>query len=134
MTSVEEIARLLGRSSIFSSLSERDLSQLAEVAVPRAYLGGESIFREGDSGDTCYVVRSGRVRVTRRHSDGRVLTLAELGSGQMFGELAMFDGETRSASVEAIEDTRALALLAGDLRRLLLNPPELPVKTPGGIA
>src|SRR3954471_20205663 len=108
--------------------------QLGEVAVPRAYLEGEAIFREGDSGDTCYVVRSGRVRVTRRHSDGRVLTLAELGPGQMFGELAMFDGETRSASVEAIEDTRALALLAGDVRRLLLSHPEIAVKMLGGIA
>src|SRR5207244_12487200 len=75
-------------------------SQLAEVAVPRAYLDGEAIFREGDSGDTCYVVRSGRVRVTRRHSDGRVLTLAELGPGQMFGELAMFDGRSEEHTSE----------------------------------
>jgi CRP/FNR family cyclic AMP-dependent transcriptional regulator len=134
MTSVEEIAGLLGRSPIFSGLSERDLAQLAEVAVPRAYLEGEAIFREGDTGDTCYVVRSGRVRVTRRHSDGRVLTLAELAPGQMFGELAMFSGETRSATVEAMEDTRALALLAGDVRRLLLSHPEIAVKMLGGIA
>jgi CRP/FNR family cyclic AMP-dependent transcriptional regulator len=134
MTSAEEIAGLLSRSPIFSGLSERDLAQLAEVAVPRAYLEGEAIFREGDTGDTCYVVRSGRVRVTRRHSDGRVLTLAELAPGQMFGELAMFSGETRSATVEAMEDTRALALLAGDVRRLLLSHPEIAVKMLGGIA
>src|SRR5436190_17862174 len=134
MTSAEEIAALLGRTPIFSGLSERDLCQLAEVAVPRAYLAGEAIFREGDSGDTCYMIRSGRVRVTRRQSDGRVLPLAELGPGQIFGELAMFDSETRSASVEAIEDTRALALLAGDVRRLLLNHPEIAVKMLGGLA
>src|SRR4051794_29631092 len=104
MTSVEEIAGLFGRTPIFSGLAPRDLTQLAEVAVPRSYLDGEAIFREGDSGDTCYAVRSGRVRVTRRHSDGRSLTLAEMSTGQMFGELAMFDGETRSATVEAVED------------------------------
>src|SRR3954469_15721632 len=134
MTSVEEIAGLLGRTPIFSGLSERDLSQLAEVAVPRAYLEGEAIFREGDSGDTCYIVRSGRVRVPRRHSDGRVLTLAELGSAQMFGELAMFGDEERSATVEAIEDSRALALLSGDMRRLLLGHPEIAVKMLAGLA
>jgi CRP/FNR family transcriptional regulator len=134
MTSAEETARLLARVPLFSGLSERDMLQLAEVAVPRAYLGGEAIFREGDSGDTCYIVRSGRVRVTRRHSDGRVLTLAELGPGQMFGELAMFDSEQRSASVEAIEDTRALALLSGDMRRLLLHHPEIAVKMLSGLA
>jgi CRP/FNR family transcriptional regulator len=134
MTSAEETARLLARVPLFSGLSERDLSQLAEVAVPRAYLSGEAIFREGDSGDTCYIVRSGRVRVTRRHSDGRVLTLAEMGTGPMFGELAMFDSEVRSASVEAVEDTRALALLAGDMRRLLLHHPEIAVKMLSGLA
>jgi CRP/FNR family transcriptional regulator len=134
MTSAEETARLLARVPLFSGLSERDVLQLADVAVPRAYLGGEAIFREGDSGDTCYIVRSGRVRVTRRHSDGRVLTLAELGPGQMFGELAMFDSEQRSASVEAIEDTRALALLSGDMRRLLLHHPEIAVKMLSGLA
>jgi CRP/FNR family transcriptional regulator, cyclic AMP receptor protein len=134
MTSVEEIAGLLGRTPIFSDLSPRDLTQLAEVAVPRSYLEGEAIFREGDSGDTCYVVRSGRVRVTRRHSDGRSLTLAEMSTGQMFGELAMFDGETRSATVEAVEDTSALALLAGDVRRLLLSHPEIAVKMLSGVA
>ena len=134
MTSVEEIAGLLGRTPIFSGMSPRDLTQLAEVAVPRSYLGGEAIFREGDTGDTCYLVRSGRVRVTRRHSDGRTLTLAEMGKGQMFGELAMFDGETRSATVEAVEDTSALALLAGDVRRLLLSHPEIAVKMLSGVA
>src|SRR5437764_12556426 len=74
MTSVEEIAQLLGKVHIFAGMSERDLAQLAQVAVPRAYLEGESIFREGDKGDTCYVVRSGGVRGTRRHSVGRLLT------------------------------------------------------------
>jgi CRP/FNR family transcriptional regulator len=57
-----------------------------------------------------------------------VITLAELRPGEMFGELAMFGGETRSASVEALEPTRALAILAGDLRRILGQNPDLAVK------
>jgi CRP/FNR family transcriptional regulator, cyclic AMP receptor protein len=110
----EETAELLGQVAMFSDLSEDELVRLAEVAVPRTYAAGEAVFRAGDTGDTCYVVRDGAVRVTRRHSDGRAITLAELRRGQMFGELALFSGETRSATVEATEPTSAVALLAGD--------------------
>ena len=128
MAEREDTARLLGRVPLFADLSERDLQELAQLAVPRTYNHGQAVFREGDSGDTCYVVREGCVRVTRRHSDGRIITLAELRSGEIFGELAMFGGETRSASVEALEPTRALAILSGDVRRLLSHHPEIAVK------
>jgi CRP/FNR family cyclic AMP-dependent transcriptional regulator len=134
MATVEDTAGLLARVPLFASLSERDLEQLAQVAVPRSYESGEAVFREGDSGDTCYVVREGSVRVTRRHSDGRVITLAELRAGQIFGELAMFGGEMRSASVEALERTKALAILSGDLRRIMLGHPEIAVKMLEGLA
>jgi CRP/FNR family cyclic AMP-dependent transcriptional regulator len=129
-----EAAELLGRVSLFAGLSEAELRQLAGVAVPRSYEAGEVIFREGDSGDTCYILRSGSVKVTHRHSDGRAITLAELRPGQIFGELAMFSGETRSATVEALEPTTALALLAGDVRRTLANHPEIAVKMLVGLA
>src|SRR3954451_23643296 len=134
MAPADDTAQLLGRVSLFADLSERELDQLAQVAVPRTYHGGEAVFREGDSGDTCYVVRQGSVRITRRHSDGRVITLAELREGAIFGELAMFGGETRSASVEALERTRALAILSADLRRIMLRHPEIAVKMLEGLA
>jgi CRP/FNR family cyclic AMP-dependent transcriptional regulator len=134
MSAVDDTAALLAQVPLFASLSQRDREQLAQVAVPRSYEPGEAVFREGDSGDTCYVVREGSVRVTRRHSDGRMITLAELRPGAIFGELAMFGGETRSASVEALESTRALAILAGDLRRIMLQHPEIAVKMLEGLA
>ena len=127
VASGEETARLLGRVPLFADLSEDALRQLADVAVPRTYLDGEVVFREGDEGDTCYVIRSGAVRVTRRHSDGRAITLAELRPGDIFGELAMFGGERRSATVETLEPTAALAILAGDFRRLLVGHPDTAV-------
>jgi CRP/FNR family transcriptional regulator len=133
-TTEEETSRLLARVPLFADLAPTDLEQLAQVAVPRSYEPGEIVFREGDSGDTCYVVRTGSVRVTRRHSDGRVITLAELRPGAIFGELAMFGGETRSASVEALAPTRALAILAGDMRRLMVRHPDIAVKMLEGLA
>ncbi|HEX8066554.1 MAG TPA: Crp/Fnr family transcriptional regulator [Thermoleophilaceae bacterium] len=130
----EETARLLGRVSLFAGLSERELAELSQVAVPRSWLAGEAVFREGDTGDTCYVIRAGSVRVTRRHSDGRTITLAELREGDIFGELAMFGDETRSATVEAMEDTEGIALLAGDLRRTMLAHPAIAVAMLAGLA
>ena len=128
MANGDETAELLGRVTIFSGLTHEQLVELASVAVPRSWAAGEVIFREGDAGDTCYVVQSGAVRVLRNHSDGRTITLAELRPGNLFGELAMFDTERRSATVEAAADTRAVALLAGDMRRLLLRHPDMSLK------
>lgn len=133
-TTGDETAALLSRLSLFSELSEDDLEALVRVTVPRRWETGELIVREGEKGDTCYVLRSGSVRVTRRHSDGRQITLAELRGGAIFGELAMFDGETRSATVEALEPTAAVAILAGDVRRLLLAHPDIAVKMLAGLA
>ena len=112
---------------MFRELSRRDLEELGQVAVPRTYGRGQVVFRQGDHGDTCYIVRTGSVRVTHDHTDGRTITLAELRPGDMFGELAMFDSESRSATVQALEDTGALALLAGDMRRMLLTHPHIAV-------
>jgi CRP/FNR family transcriptional regulator len=86
------------------------------------------ILREGDAGDTCYVMRSGRARIMREHSDGRAITLTNVGPGEIFGELAMFGGEVRSATVETIEEVEAVAILADDLKRLLSDHPEITVK------
>jgi CRP/FNR family cyclic AMP-dependent transcriptional regulator len=134
MPTGEDTAQLLGRVPVFAPLSEHDRRELAQVAVPRHWMKGEVVFREGDTGDTCYVIRDGALRVTRDHTDGRTITLAELRRGDIFGELALFGGETRSATVEALEDTTAVALLAGDMRRLLVRSPGIAVEMLGALA
>ncbi len=91
--------------------------------MPREFEPGQVVFREGDSSDTCYIVRSGRARAVREHSDGRIITLATFGPGDIFGELAMFEDERRSATVEAIEPTAAVAVLGPDMRRLMNEHP-----------
>ncbi|MBA2429133.1 MAG: Crp/Fnr family transcriptional regulator [Thermoleophilaceae bacterium] len=126
MADGEETSSLLRRVPLFAGLESGAIEDLAAMAVPRFYADGEVVFREGDTGDTCFVIRDGAVRVTRaRAFDGQAITLAELRFGEPFGELAMFGGETRSATVEALEDTRAVALLAADMKRLLAAHPEV---------
>ena len=129
MTSTSgETSELLHRVPAFSTLGAEEIQRVAEVAVPRRFEAGEVIFREGDESSTCYIVRLGHARAIREHSDGRSLTLANFGPGDIFGELAMFDDERRSATVEAAEQMEAIAILAADMRRLLREHPEIAVK------
>ncbi len=126
-TRKETIALLHGVPA-FSSLGDEDLARIAEVTVPRRFEAGEAVFHENDQSDTCYVIRSGHVRAVREHTDGRSITLATLSPGDIFGELAIFDQERRSATVEALEETEAVAILAGDLRRMLREHPDIALR------
>src|ERR671932_586686 len=108
----DDIVRLLAQVPIFEALGPDDLRRVADVAVPRHFAAGQVIFREGDASDTCYVVRSGHARAVRANPDGRVIALAHFGPGDIFGELAMFDDERRSATVETLDEVEALAIAA----------------------
>jgi CRP/FNR family transcriptional regulator len=119
------VVELLGRVPVFSTLEQPDLERIAELAVPRGFEPGQAVFREGDQSDTCYVVREGHARAIRTHGDGRTITLATFGPGDIFGELAMFEDERRSATVEAIDPISVVAVLGPDMRRLMIEHPEI---------
>jgi CRP/FNR family transcriptional regulator len=119
---------LLRSVPLFADLEEDELERFSRVAVPRSFPAGTRVFHEGDRSDACYIVREGSFRVTREHSDGRAITLATLGPGEVFGELAMLDGDLRSASAESLTDGELLALPAVDVKALLARHPEISVK------
>jgi CRP-like cAMP-binding protein len=127
-------AELLARVPVFASLGPDDLALVAEVSHPRRFGAGEVVFREGDESNTCYVVRTGHARAVREHADGRQIALATFGPGDIFGELAMFDDERRSATVETIDAVEALAILGPDMRRLMLRRPQLAVGLASSLA
>jgi len=124
----DEVVDLLARVPAFETLERVDLERIAEVAVPRSFDPGQLVFREGDDSDTCYIVRDGQARAVRSHSDGRAITLASFGPGDIFGELAMFEDERRSATVEAIEPTTVVGVLGGDMRRLMSEHPGIAMR------
>ena len=126
-TSIEDTISLLARVPTFEALGPEELARVAEVAVPRGYEPGQVVFREGDQSDTCYVVKNGHARAIREHPDGRSISLAHFGPGDIFGELAMFDDERRSATVETLEPVEAVAILGADMRRLMREHPGIAV-------
>ena len=121
-------AELLARVPLLSGLEPTELERIAQVAIPRSFPKGARIFHEGDRSDACYVIRSGEVRVTREHSDGRAIALATLGPGELVGELAMLDGGVRSASVETLTEVELLAVSATDMKGLLERNAQITAK------
>jgi CRP-like cAMP-binding protein len=126
-TSTEDTISLLARVPTFEALGPEELAHVAEVVVPRGYEPGQVVFREGDQSDTCYVVKHGHARAIREHADGRTITLANFGPGDIFGELAMFEDENRSATVETLDAVEAVAILGADMRRLMREHPGIAV-------
>jgi CRP-like cAMP-binding protein len=127
-TRSDDVVELLGRVPAFSTLERDDLERIAQVAVPRTFEPGQAVFREGDASDTCYVVRDGHARAIRSHGDGRTITLATFGPGDIFGELAMFEDERRSATVEAVGEMSVVGVLGPDMRRLMGEHPDIAMK------
>ncbi len=110
---------------LFHGLSESDLAVLEDRLRPRVYRAEETIFHQDDLGNSLHVVRSGRVKIRLTASDGRETVLAILAAGECFGELAVLDGEPRSADAVAMERTETLMLLRADFLQALDQHSEL---------
>src|SRR4051794_3930178 len=100
----------LDNTPLFAALPARYLESLAVQARRRSYKRGETIFRHGDVGNALYFLEAGRVKIVVTSEQGEDVLLAVLGPGEVFGELSVFDGLPRSATVEVIEDAVALSL------------------------
>ena len=111
---------LLARASLFSSLSPEELASLAERAEEVVFERGRYIVSQGQVGTGFFLILEGRVRIARAGE-----TLAELGPGEVFGELSVVDQQPRVASAIAEEQTRCLALAAWDLNAVLESDPKL---------
>lgn len=124
---------LLSAVPVFEALAREDVERIAQVAVTRRFPAHHIIFREGDQSDTCYVLAGGHARAIREHPDGRVISLAHFAPGDIFGELALFDDENRSATVETLDDAECIAILGSDMRRLLREHPDIAVRVVVGL-
>lgn len=119
---------LLRSVPLFSTLSEVELARTADVATLDRYERDQIVFREGESSSSFYVIRSGHAAALREHPDGRMITLARFGPGDIFGELAMLDNERRSATIRALDELEVIVILGPEMRRLLGEHPEMAVK------
>ena len=122
-----EREEMLKKVPIFAGLDRRHLKQLSMVMVPRAFKSGEVIFKENDQAAGFFVIASGKVEVVRDADSDNPHALATLGPGDFFGEMALFEGQARSATVRALEDTELLVMTRWDFSAELNSNAEIAV-------
>lgn len=110
---------------LFGRVSEADLEELATHLIERRFPKNATVVEEGLPGDYMYVIREGRVKVTKASEDGREKIMNFLEAGSFFGDMALLGDETRSASVKTLEESTLLALSRRDFIDLLRQSPDL---------
>ena len=106
--------RALRPVPIFRGLTKEDLFEVARMTTEVTYPADETVVREGDPGDALYIIVEGTVEI---HTGGRMV--ARMTAGDFFGEISLFDGEPRSATVVAVDDVVLLRLKSSDFETLL---------------
>ncbi|MDQ2977184.1 MAG: mechanosensitive ion channel family protein [Acidobacteriota bacterium] len=114
----------LAAVDIFAPLSTEETSMLAQAATSHVFAPGETVIRAGDPGSSMFVVHNGRVSV-QVTENGRPRTVATLGEGAFFGEMALFTGEPRTANVIAIEETEVLEIGHAAMKSVFDTNPDL---------
>lgn len=114
---------------IFSDLAAEHLSPLATKLRRRNYQRGEVIFHQDDPADRMHIVVEGRVRISIASEDGREKDIALLQPGECFGEMALLDGSSRSATATAAESSQTFVLSRQDFMDFLEEHPEVVAKT-----
>ncbi len=115
---------LLRQIPLFAALPQEQLAALAQSLDRRVYRKGQTILREGDPGESLFVIISGQVRIYTLSPDGHELSVWICSKGDFFGEMALLTNQPRSASVEAMRRTEVLVLYRQAFRDHLLSNPQ----------
>jgi len=114
---------LLSQAALFQSVPVETRRSIADRCVRRVFPKGTALFHKDSADRTLYLIASGRVRIYLPGEGGREVTLNLCGPGEAIGELALLDGQPRSASAQALDDVVAYALRHEDFVRLLDTSP-----------
>jgi CRP/FNR family transcriptional regulator len=116
---------ILKQSLIFSSLNEDELAELSKLAIERNFRSDEFVFWEGDAPDYFFIVSEGRIKVVKYSSSGKEFIIAFFGPGEMFGEVAVFEGKPYPASAQAVANTKIMGIKKEDFLSFLATRPQV---------
>ena len=121
-------AQTIKSSSIFSSLNDDELSELAGLAVDRSLTSNEFVFWEGDVPEWFYIVAEGKVKVLKHSSSGKEFIIAFFGPSEMFGEVAVFENKPYPASAQAVTEAKVVGIKKEDFLSFLVNHPQVALR------
>lgn len=122
MISTVEKILFLKSIDLFSQIPGEDLSQIAQITDEVQFEEGDEVFREGEPGDSLYLVIEGKIRIHRGGNE-----VATLGARQVFGEMALLDSDARSATAGAISVVTCLRISSDDFNEILAEKGEIAI-------
>jgi CRP/FNR family cyclic AMP-dependent transcriptional regulator len=120
---MDEKLEYLSDVDLFRDLSERDMAELDRMTTITNVPRGRVFYQPEDVGEVLFLVKSGQVQLYRISPEGKKLVIATLGSGTLFGEMALLGQQMHNAFAEALDDCLILVMSRADLERLILNKP-----------
>jgi CRP-like cAMP-binding protein len=117
----------LAKVALFEKLNPKFIRGIAGIATERTFKTGDYLMKQGESGIGLFIILSGRVRIEKSDASGKRVEIAENGPGDIMGEMTVFDGAPRSASVVALSDTVCLVLASWEFNSFLKAHPEVAI-------
>ncbi|HEY1350815.1 MAG TPA: Crp/Fnr family transcriptional regulator [Ktedonobacteraceae bacterium] len=130
----EKEGSYLKQVAIFADLAPEDIRDLMAVAKRRTFRAGEVIFHRDDPGQVLYMIKEGKVKICLISPDGQEISLAVLGTGEYFGEFALYDGLPRSADAIAIDKVECYTLQRSDFHNAIMKNPKIAIQVLEGLS
>ena len=119
--------KLLQNLPLFGELEEKEQMEIWTHVVTRSYKKSNIILFEEDPGDSLFIIKEGKVKITRLSEEGKEVILSILGEGEFFGEMSLLDGESRSANVIALSDCEVFVLKRDKFLNILKTTPQIAI-------
>lgn len=116
---------LLRKLYLFKDLTEKELTVVAGAASSKSYMRGDEVFTQGERAKALYLIQSGTIQINQKPVSGDVINVARLGEGAHFGEMAFIDGENRSATATAAEQSELIVIEYDKLSDIFISNPAI---------
>lgn len=117
------LCRVFRKIELFSNLTVADIGQVVDHMVKCPFPKGARVVKQGDKGDSFFIIHKGAVRVSHKKGLFSSSDLGMLGPEQFFGEMSLLHGDPRSATITAEQDTECFTLFKGDFEHLVKHNP-----------